>query len=172
LFKDPNEYKIFEAAMQRESELFRNAQNTIRNSRTANRQEALADLKASSGIFDIAGEAVDMAVGSPGSVVGRVLKYLQASTTLDEKSAGQIATMLKSGSQQEVDDVLKRLEASSAKFIEGREKSASRLKTISGTVGAAAPVTPRPAPPVEAAPEGETDEEKIKRLMDKYNIQE
>jgi hypothetical protein len=97
---------------------------------------------------------------------------LQASTTLDEKSAGEIATMLKSGSQQEVDDVLKRLEASSAKFIEGREKSASRLKTISGTVGAAAPVTPRPAPPVEAAPEDETDEEKIKRLMDKYNIQE
>jgi len=172
LFKDPNDYKIFEAAMQRESELFRNAQNTIRNSRTANRQEALADLKASSGIFDIAGEAVDVAAGSPGSVIGRVLKYLQASTTLDEKSAGQIATMLKSGSQQEVDDVLKRLESSSAKFIEGREKSASRLKTISGTVGAAAPVTPRPAPPVEAAPEDETDEEKIKRLMDKYNIQE
>lgn len=172
LFQDPNEYKVFEAAMQRESELFRNAQNIIRGSRTANKQEAIADLKSGSGIFDIAGEAVDVAVGSPGSVIGRVLKYLQARTTLDEKSAGEIATMLKSGTVQEMQDTLNRLEASSAKFIEGREKAATRLKTISGTVGAAAPVTPKPPAPVEAEREDETDEEKIKRLMDKYNIQE
>ena len=169
LFQDPNEYKVFEAAMQRESELFRNAQNIIRGSRTANKQEAIADLKSGSGIFDIAGEAVDVAVGSPGSVIGRVLKYLQARTTLDEKSAGEIATMLKSGTVQEMQDVLNRLEASSAKFIEGREKSARRLKTISGTVGAAAPVTPKPAPEVEASPEDETDDEKIERIMRSLN---
>ena len=172
LFQDPNEYKVFEAAMQRESELFRNAQNIIRGSRTANKQEAIADLKSGSGIFDIAGEAVDVAVGSPGSVIGRVLKYLQARTTLDEKSAGEIATMLKSGTVQEMQDVLNRLEASSAKFIEGREKSARRLKTVSGAVGAAAPVTPKPAPEVDAELEDETDDEKIKRLMDKYNLEE
>ena len=169
LFQDPNEYKVFEAAMQRESELFRNAQNIIRGSRTANKQEAIADLKSGSGIFDIAGEAVDVAVGSPGSVIGRVLKYLQARTTLDEKSAGEIATMLKSGTVQEMQDVLNRLEASSAKFIEGREKSARRLKTISGTVGAAAPTTPKAAAEVEAAPEGETDDEKIERIMRSLN---
>jgi hypothetical protein len=172
LFQDPNEYKVFEAAMQRESELFRNAQNIIRGSRTANKTEAMNDLKSSSGIFDIAGEAVDVAVGSPGSVIGRVLKYLQARTTLDEKSAGEIATMLKSGTVQEMQDTLDRLAASSAKFIEGREKSARRLKTISGTVGAAAPTTPKAAAEVEATPEGETDDEKIKRLMDKYNLEE
>jgi len=169
LFQDPNEYKVFEAAMQRESELFRNAQNIIRGSRTANKQEAIADLKSGSGIFDIAGEAVDVAVGSPGSVIGRVLKYLQARTTLDEKSAGEIATMLKSGTVQEMQDVLNRLEASSAKFIEGREKAATRLKTISGTVGAAAPTTPKAAAEVEAAPEGETDDEKIERIMRSLN---
>ena len=169
LFQDPNEYKVFEAAMQRESELFRNAQNIIRGSRTANKQEAIADLKSGSGIFDIAGEAVDVAVGSPGSVIGRVLKYLQARTTLDEKSAGEIATMLKSGTVQEMQDVLNRLEASSAKFIEGREKSARRLKTISGTVGAAAPVTPKPAPEVDAELEDETDDEKIERIMRSLN---
>ena len=165
LFQDPNEYKVFEAAMQRESELFRNAQNIIRGSRTANKQEAIADLKSGSGIFDIAGEAIDVASGSPGSVIGRVLKYLQARTSLDEKTAGEVAGMLKSGSQQEVDDVLNRLEASSAKFIEGREKSARRLKTVSGTVGAAAPVTPKPAAEVDAEREDETDDEKIQRIM-------
>jgi hypothetical protein len=172
LFQDPNEYKVFEAALQRESELFRNAQEVVRGSRTANKQEALKDLKSGSGIFDIAGEAVDVAAGSPGSVVGRVLKYLQARTSLDEKTAGEVAKMLKSGTQQEVDDVLNRLESSSAKFIEGREKSARRLKTTSGAIGAALPTTPKAPPPVETGPEDETDEEKLQRLMEKYNVQE
>jgi hypothetical protein len=172
LFADPNEYKVFEAALQRESELFRNAQDIVRGSRTANKTEALNDLKSGNGIFDIAGEAVDVAAGSPGSVMGRVLKYLQARTTLDEKTAGEVAKMLKSGSQQEVDDVLNRLDASSAKFLEGRERSARRLKTTAGTVGATLPTTQVAAPDVEPEPEDETDEDKLQRLMEKYNTEE
>jgi hypothetical protein len=164
LFQDPNEYKVFEAALQRESELFRNAQDIVRGSRTANKQEALKDLRAGNGIFDIAGEAVDIAAGSPGSVVGRVLKYLQARTSLDEKTSTEVAQMLKSGTQQEVDDVLSRLESSSAKFVKDQATSARRLKTTSGAVGAAAPTTRR-APEQEQAPEDETDDEKIQRVM-------
>jgi hypothetical protein len=165
LFQDPNEYKVFEAALTRESELFRNAQDIVRGSRTANKTEALKDLKAGNGIFDIAGEAVDIAAGSPGSVVGRVLKYLQARTTLDEKTAGEVAKMLKSGTTQEVDDTLKRLESSSAKFLEDKNTSARRLKTVSGTVGAAAPTTRMTADESEAPPEDEDDEAKIQRIM-------
>lgn len=165
LFQDPNDYKVFEAALQRESQLFRNAQEVIRGSRTANKQEAIKDLKSGNSIFDIAGEAIDVASGTPGSVLGRVLKYMQARTSLDEKTATEVAKMLKSGSQQEVDDVLNRLESSSAKFIEGRERSARRTKTVSGAVGAALPTTPKPPSEVEAAPEGETDEEKIQRII-------
>lgn len=172
LFQDPNEYKVFEAALQRESELFRNAQDIVRGSRTANKTEALKDLKAGNGIFDIAGEAVDVASGSPGSVVGRVLKYLQARTTLDEKTAGEVAKMLKSGSTQEVDDTLKRLESSSAKFLEDKNTSAKRLKTVSGTVGAAAPTTRMVADEPDAPPEDEDDEAKIQRLLEKYSIKE
>jgi hypothetical protein len=169
LFQDPNEYKVFEAALQRESELFRNAQDIVRGSRTANKTEALKDLKAGNGIFDIAGEAVDIASGSPGSVVGRVLKYLQARTSLDEKTAGEVAKMLKSGTTQEVDDTLKRLESSSAKFIEDKNTSARRLKTTSGTVGAAAPTTRMVAEEPEAPPADEDDEAKIQRIMRSLN---
>jgi hypothetical protein len=166
LFKDPNEYTVFEAALQRESELFRNAQDIVRGSRTANKTEALKDLKAGNGIFDIAGEAVDVAAGSPGSVVGRVLKYLQARTSLDEKTAGEVAKMLKSGTTQEVDDTLKRLEASSAKFIEDKNNSARRLKTTSGTIGAAAPTTRKAAPESDVpADEEEDDEAKVQRIV-------
>ena len=169
LFQDPNEYKVFEAALQRESELFRNAQDIVRGSRTANKTEALKDLKAGNGIFDIAGEAVDVAAGSPGSVVGRVLKYLQARTTLDEKTAGEVAKMLKSGSTQEVDDTLKRLESSSAKFLEDKNTSARRLKTVSGTVGAAAPTTRMVPDEPEAPPEDEDEEAKVQRIMRSLN---
>lgn len=166
LFEDPNEYKVFEAALQRESELFRNAQDIVRGSRTANKTEALKDLKAGHGIFDIAGEAIDVAAGSPGSVVGRVLKYLQARTSLDEKTAGEVAKMLKSGSMQEVDDTLKRLESSSAKFIEDKNTSARRMKTVSGSVGAAAPTTRKAAPESEVpADEEEDDEAKVQRII-------
>lgn len=172
LFQDPNEYKVFEAALQRESELFRNAQDIVRGSRTANKTEALKDLKAGNGIFDIAGEAVDIAAGSPGSVVGRVLKYLQARTSLDEKTATDVAQMLKSGTQQEVDDVLGRLESSSAKFVKDQATSARRLKTTSGAVGAAAPTTRRAPPEQEPEPEGEDDDAKLKRLLEKYSKEE
>jgi len=173
LFKDPNEYKVFEAALQRESELFRNAQDIVRGSRTANKTEALKDLKAGNGIFDIAGEAVDVAAGSPGSVIGRVLKYLQARTSLDEKTAGEIAGMLKSGSMQEVQDTLNRLESSSARFIKDKAASARRMRTVSGSVGAAAPTTSLP-PPTEMETEGlpEDDDAKIQRLMEKYNLED
>jgi hypothetical protein len=165
LFKDPNEYQVFEAALTRESELFRNAQDIVRGSRTANKTEALKDLKAGNGIFDIAGEAVDIAAGSPGSVVGRVLKYLQARTSLDEKTAGEVAKMLKSGTPQEVDATLSRLESSSAKFIKDKNTSARRLKTVSGTVGAAAPTTRMVPDETEAPPEDEDDEAKIQRIL-------
>jgi hypothetical protein len=169
LFKDPKEYEVFEAALQRESELFRNAQDIVRGSRTANKTEALKDLKAGNGIFDIAGEAVDVAAGSPGSVVGRVLKYLQARTTLDEKTAGEVAKMLRSGTAQEVDDTLKRLESSSAKFLEDKNTSARRLKTTAGTIGAVAPTTRQAAPEPEASAEDEDDEAKVERIMRRLN---
>jgi len=171
LFQDPNEYKVFEAALKRESELFRNAQDIVRGSRTANKTEALKDLKAGNAIFDIAGEAMDIATGSPGSVVGRVLKYLQARTSLDEKTAGEVAEMLKSGTQQEIDATLQKLESSSAKFLKDSSRSAQRLKMTSGAVGAAAPTTSLPAPE-SADPAEESDEEKLQRLLKKYSVEE
>jgi hypothetical protein len=173
LFQDPNEYKIFEAALQREAELFRTAQDIVRGSRTANKTAAMADLKAGNGIFDVAGEAVDMATGSPGSVIGRVLKYLQARTSLDEKTAGEVAKMLKSGTPQEMQDTLDRLSASSARFLEDKNVSARRLRTTSGTVGAAAPSTSLEAPESEAtADEDEDDGAKLQRLLEKYSKEE
>lgn len=163
LFDNPAEYQVFEAALKREAELFRNAQEVIRNSRTANKQEAIADLKRSTNILDVAGEAVNIATGSPGSVVSRVLKYLQARASLDEKTAGELANMLKSSTPQEIDSVMKRLEAGAGRMAQDQERAATRMKVISGSVGTAAPEG-RSTDTEEKAPE-EDDEARIERIL-------
>lgn len=163
LFDNPQEYDIFEAALKREAELFRNAQDIARGSRTQPKAEAVKDLKAGSGVIDIAGEAVDVAMGTPGSVVGRVLKYLQARTTLDEKSAAEIAKMLKSSTPQEIDDTLSRLERSSEKFVQDKERTAKRLQGIAGTTGRVLPESEKIAKDKEEEPEEDVDAT-IKRL--------
>jgi hypothetical protein len=158
LFENPQEYEIFEAALKREAELFRNAQEVVRGSRTQPKAEAVKDLKSGSGVIDIAGEAVDVAMGTPGSVVGRVLKYLQARTTLDEQSAGEIAKMLKSATPQEIDDTLSRLERSSQKFVQDKERTAKRLQGIAGTTGRVLPESEKlPKETEEEAPEEDVD---------------
>lgn len=139
LFDNPAEYSVFEAALQREAQLFRNAQEAIRNSRTTNRKAALDDLKRSVNVLDIAGEAIDIASGNPGTIMGRTLKYLQSRATLDEKTAAEVAKMLKSSTPQEIDSTLTRLEKSAEQFVRQQERAAARAKTISGGVGAAAP---------------------------------
>jgi uncharacterized protein (DUF1778 family) len=164
LFDNPQEYEIFEAALKRESELFRNAQDVVRGSRTQPKAEAVKDLKSGSGVLDIAGETVDIAMGTPGSVVGRVLKYLQARTSLDEKSASEIAKMLKSSTPQEIDDTLSRLERSSLKFTQDREATSKRLQGIAGTTGRVLPESEKIATEQEEqAPEEDVDAI-IKRL--------
>jgi hypothetical protein len=163
LFDNPQEYEIFEAALKRESELFRNAQDIARGSRTQPKAEAVKDLKSGSGVLDVAGEAVDVAMGTPGSVVGRVLKYLQARTTLDEQSSAEIAKMLKSSTPQEIDDTLSRLERSSAKFIQDKERTSKRLQGIAGTTGRVLPESEKIATEKEEAPEEDVDA-MIKRL--------
>jgi hypothetical protein len=79
--------------------------------------------------------------------------------------------MLKSGTTQEVDATLKRLESSSAKFLEDKNTSARRLKTTSGTIGAAAPTT-RIAPEESDTPVDEDDDAKLQRLLEKYSTEE
>jgi hypothetical protein len=158
LFDNPAEYKIFEAALQRESQLFRNAQDAIRNSRTTNRKAALDDLKRSANILDVAGEAIDMASGSPGTIMGRTLKYLQSRATLDEKTAAEVAGMLKSSTPQEIDATLSRLERGAMEMAKQQARSQRRMMTVSGAVGAATPEDEPTMMPEEQPPEEDLDE--------------
>lgn len=164
LFDNPAEYQVFEAALQRESQLFRNAQEAIRNSRTANRKAALDDLKRSVNVLDVAGEAIDIASGNPGTIVGRTLKYLQSRASLDEKTAAEVAKMLKSSTPQEIDSTLTRLEASAEQFAKQQERASKRMKMISGAVGAAAPED-QPTPKSEEETTEEDADAIVQRIL-------
>lgn len=162
LFDDPNQYKVFEEALKREAELFRNAQQILRNSRTENRKQAIEDLKKAPGILDVAGEAVDFANAGPGSIIGRTLKLLQSRASFDEKTADEVATILRAGTPQEINDVLSKLEQSAGKFAREAERSNTVQKAITRGVGFASgepPRTPEPARPEE------TDDERLERLL-------
>jgi hypothetical protein len=162
LFDDPNQYKVFEEALKREAELFRNAQNILRNSRTENRKQAIEDLKKAPGILDIAGEAVDFANAGPGSIVGRTLKLLQSRATFDEKTADEVANILRAGTPQEINAVLDKLEQSAGKFAREAERSNVVQKGITRGVGSAAGEPPRTPEPERLE---ETDDERLERLL-------
>ena len=171
LFDNPAEYKLFEAALERESQLFRNAQDIMRGSRTANKTAALDDLKHGGSMLDVAGEAVDIATAGPGSIMGRLLKALQARTTVDEKTAGKLADMLKAGTPQEIDAVFNEIEQQGSKVLNRAKNVRTAEQATAGTLGASAgslPSKPAPAEPVAE----EDDDAKLKRLMDKYGTGE
>lgn len=164
LFDTPQEYEMFETALVREAELFRNAQEMIRNSRTANRQEALKDLKNPDRLFDIAGEAIDASmIGSPGSIVGRVLKFIQARATMDERTAGEVASILRASDPQEVAQALAKLEQQSSKFATGQARRGMTEKAIGAETGIIA--SQPPDTPTETGEQSEEDvDETIRRL--------
>ena len=155
LFDDPAEFKLFEAALEREAELFRNAQEVIRNSRTANKKEAIADLKNTDKLLDIAGEAIDLSTGGTGTVVGRVIRFMNKARGIDEKTADRLAEMLRTKDLQEVDQILSQLERRAVDF----EKQAKfREKTQIGTSAGIGSVTQQPSSVTTTEP---TDEEEI-----------
>ena len=176
LFDDPNEYQLFEAALTREADLFRNAQQMVRNSRTTNRAEAVKDLNSKEGMFDIAGEAIDMATSTPGALVSRVLKFLSNSAPLSEKSAAKLSTMLKASAPADIDKVLTQLEQGAAKLVTSAKKDVKRQRVISGATSASAGTAPRlpiAAEPALSPEDAQAKEDAtFKDLMKKYATEE
>jgi hypothetical protein len=176
LFDDPNEYQLFEAALMREADLFRNAQQMVRGSRTANKTEAVKDLNSKEGMFDIAGEAIDMATSTPGTLVSRVLKFLSNSAPLSEKSAAKLSTMLKASAPADIDKVLTQLEQGAAKLVISAKKDVKRQRVISGATSASAGTGPNlpTATGPELSPEAQSASEDatFKDLMKKYATEE
>jgi len=176
LFDNANQYQLFEAALMREADLFRNAQQMVRNSRTTNRAEAVKDLNAKENMFDIAGEVIDVANATPGGLVSRVLKFLSNSAPLSEKTAAKLSTMLKASAPADIDKVLTQLEQGAAKLVASTKKDVKRQRVVSGATSASAGNSPKvlAAPMPEMSPEDAqaSEDAEFKDLMKKYATEE
>jgi hypothetical protein len=157
LFDKPEDYQLFENALTRESELFRNAQDIVRGSRTANKAAAMQDLKNPSRLLDVAGDAVDMSIGGTGTIIGKVLKFIQSGASLDEKTAGNVAHILKAGSPNEVGHALNLLEAHGKDFAKRQSVRGMTERGISAETG----ILSAPEPSAEYNPEPAVDVDQI-----------
>jgi len=142
LFDNPNDYKLFEAALEREAQLFRNAQDIVRNSRTAPRAAALKDLDENS-VVDITGQLLDLSSSSgPGSMLAKVFKIYQSGLPMSEKVANEVAEMLKTGSPREVQKLTAKLEAQMQKQSQQAAKNAVREKRMTSAMSVSAGEAP------------------------------
>lgn len=153
LFDNPNDYKLFEAALEREAQLFRNAQDIARNSRTAPRAAALKDLDENP-VVDITGQVLDLSASSgPGSFLAKVFKIYQQGLPMSEKVANEVAQILKTGSPRDVQKVTAKLEEQVKKKAQQAQKAARREKQTTSAMSVSAGATPKlpesPKPSVE-----------------------
>lgn len=142
LFDNPAEFKLFKAALEREAQLYSQAQKVLGGSQTGKRLQMRESLEEQPGV----GEAIERAVtgGFWSSLTGIAARAIR-SGEMTEKTADRLSAMLMSKDPAEVAAVVKALE----KYEAGLAPAARRATaTEAGAVtGTAASVFPSPMPP-------------------------
>jgi hypothetical protein len=132
---EPGEFQVFEAALKRESELFEEISRTTRGSATFARFTEKNDIEE-----QIAGGHVENALDlllnpTPGNIARRTLQALVGlrNANVSRATYTQLSRMLKAGTPDEVDSVLRQLEAAApeqqaaARVAEGRAGKAATV---------------------------------------------
>lgn len=137
LFDNPGQYRLFKAALERESQLFHQANRILGGSQTAQRQQMQGVLEGDEGV---GAAAADMVTGgmwnSLTNLVGRTLR----GTNVTEPTANKLADMLMSSNPTEVAAVVKLLEQGAAKSAQrALHAGATEAGMITGTMSAGWP---------------------------------
>ena len=147
LFDSPAQFRLFEAAVERENQLFTQANKILRGSQTGKRtamREKFED--EGGGVSQAAAQA--LTGGWASSLTGMASRALYKTTMTDEM-ADKLAGMLMSSNPKEVAAVVKILEDYAQKAAP-RAAAATR-KEIGATTGTAITALPAPAAPAEPA---------------------
>lgn len=146
LFDDPAHFRLFTAAMERESQLFQQANKILGGSQTAKRSAMRESLEEGPGMGEFVGNAVTGGFWpSLTSMVARTAK----SATITPQVADKLADMLMAKNPSEVSAVVKFLEDYTAKQVpKAVQSTATERGAVMGTTAAFPP-----APMVEQAPE-------------------
>jgi len=147
LFDDPAHFNLFKAALERESQLFNQANSILANSSTQRRAQMNKELEGDNSMGEAIGNAITGGFWS--SLTGLASKAAK-STTMTQDTADKLATMLMSKNPSEVAATVKVLE-DYAKKSAPREARATKAE-IGTTMGTASAIYPSPAPK-ETAPD-------------------
>ena len=155
LFDDPAHFKLFKAALERESQLFNQANSILANSSTARRSQMNKEFEGDNSVGEAIGNAITGGFWS--SLTGLASKAAK-STTMTQDTADKLATMLMSKNPSEVAATVKVLE-DYAKRAAPREARATKAE-IGTTMGTASAIYPSPEPK-EKSPDIGSDIESI-----------
>lgn len=109
--------EIFQALLETEAKLVKNANRISSGSPTARRTEAIKDLGDDD--FKLLGAASDIASGSPSALFNRIASVMAKDPSIPEARSNAIAKILRSGSRSEIDSAVTALE----KFAENQQKA-------------------------------------------------
>ena len=151
LFDDPAHFNLFKAALERESQLFNQANSILANSSTARRAQMNKEFEGDNSMGEAIGNAITGGFWS--SLTGLAAKAAK-STTMTQDTADKLAGMLMSNNPAEVAATVKVLE-DYAKKAAPREARATKAE-IGTTMGTASAIFPSPAPQ-QTAPDLESD---------------
>ena len=169
LFDSPSHFKLFQAAVERESQLFSQANQILKGSQTGKRtamREAFED--GGDGVTQAIAQAVTG--GWTSSLTGMASRALYK-TTMTEDMADKLATMLMSSEPKEVAAVVKILEDYAERAVP--KAAAATKKEVGATTGATIAFPPSPSGErKEAGIESELESEtpmvnEIERELDK-----
>ena len=155
LFDDPAHFNLFKAALERESQLFNQANSILANSSTARRTQMNQAFEGDNSMGEAIGNAITGGFWS--SLTGLASKAAK-STTMTQDTADKLATMLMSKNPSEVAATVKVLE-DYAKKAAPREARATKAE-IGTTMGTASAIYPSPEPK-EKSPDIGSDIESI-----------
>jgi hypothetical protein len=145
LFDSPAEFKLFKAALERESQLYTQASRILGGSDTAENQQLIAAIQGSGSSL---GEAIESTVtgGARGGLSSLVLGAI-SKAQMTEKTAEQLARMLTARDPAEVAAVVQALEKMNAAAVPRAVRaSAAEAGAVTGTT-AALPPAPLPEGP-------------------------
>jgi len=134
LFDNPAQFNLFKSALDRESQLFSQANQVLGGSQTGKRLQMRESLDAAPG----AGEAIADAVtgGFWGSLTGMTTRAIR-NTQMPEKTAEKLSQMLMAKDPHEVAAVVQLLEKHAAEVVPQAYKTGVReAAVVGGTTGA------------------------------------
>lgn len=146
LFDSPAQFNLFKSALERESQLFSQANKVLGGSQTGKRIQMRENLEETPGAGQVIGDA--LTGGFWNSLMGVTTRAIR-NTQMPEKTAEKLSQMLMAKDPHEVAAVVKLLETHAAEAApKAFRAGAAEAGATGGTTGA---FWPSPLPPQEAA---------------------